>query len=149
MLGVVCAVGIPVTLLLPAMITRAGDRPVLPWAFALLTAAGWAGMLVAPATASWLWAVLLGAGSGAFTWLLTMFGRRAATVEGTAALSAFAQSIGYVLSGIGPFGTALLHDATGSWTAPVATLLVASFAIGALGALVNRDRLLENELDVG
>ena len=146
MQGLLSAVGIPMTLALPALIAWAGQRPVLPWLFAVVSVVGWAGVLVAPAALPWLWAILLGIGTGAFTWTLTMIGKRARTPDGTAALSGFAQSIGYVIAGLGPLGTGLLHDATGTWTVPVVVLLVASVPIGAFGALVNRDRFLEDEL---
>ena len=96
--------------------------------------------------APWLWAVLLGLGGCAFTWTLTMFGRRTATPEGTAALSGFAQAVGYLVAGLGPFGTGVLHDLTGSWTVPVTVLMLAALLIGVLGTLVNRDRVLEDEL---
>ena len=146
MQGLLSAVGIPTTLALPALIRWAGPRPILPWTFALLVMTGWAGVLVEPAALAVVWAVMLGIGGCAFTWTLTMIGRRARTPDGTAALSGFAQSIGYVIAGLGPLGTGLLHDATGTWTVPVVVLLVAALAIGAFGALVNRDRYLEDEL---
>lgn len=146
MQGLLSAVGIPMTLALPALIAWAGSRPLLPWLFALVTMAGWAGVLVAPSTVPWLWAILLGVGGCAFTWTLTMIGRRARTPEGTAALSGFAQSIGYVIAGLGPLGTGLLHDATGTWTVPVAVLLVSGLLIGVFGTLVNRGTMLEDEL---
>jgi len=146
MQGLLSAVGIPTTLALPALIRWAGPRPILPWTFALLVMIGWAGVLVEPAALAVVWAVMLGIGGCAFTWTLTMIGRRARTPDGTAALSGFAQSIGYLTAGLGPLGTGLLHDATGTWTVPVVVLMVAALAIGAFGALVNRDRFLEDEL---
>ena len=51
-----------------------------------------------------------------------------------------------MIAGLGPLGTGLLHDATGTWTVPVVVLLVAALPIGAFGAVVNRDRFLEDEL---
>ena len=146
MQGLLSAVGIPMTLALPALITWAGSRPLLPWLFATVTTAGWAGVLAAPSTVPWLWAVLLGIGGCAFTWTLTMIGRRSRTPDGTAALSAFAQSIGYVIAGLGPLGTGLLHDATGTWGVPVAVLMVSGLLIGVFGTLVNRGTMLEDGL---
>jgi CP family cyanate transporter-like MFS transporter len=146
MQGLLSAVGIPMTLALPAMIAWAGSRPVLPWLFTVVTMAGWTGVLVAPTSLPWLWAILLGIGGCAFTWTLTMIGRRARTPDGTAALSGFAQSIGYVIAGIGPLGTGLLHDATGTFTVPVAVLLVGGLLIGVFGTVVNRAGMLEDEL---
>lgn len=146
MQGLLAAVGIPMTLLLPPLVARLGGTGVLPWSFAALTVAGWGGVLAAPTAAPWLWAVLLGLGGCTFTWVLIMFGRRTRTTEGTAALSAFGQSVGYLLAGLGPFGTGLLHDLTGSWTVPVVVLMAAAVLIGFLGTLVDRGGTVEDDL---
>lgn len=146
MQGLLGAVGIPMTLLLPPLVARFAGTGVLPWTFAALTASGWAGVLWAPTAAPWLWAVLLGLGGCTFTWVLIMFGRRTSTTEGTAALSGFAQSIGYVVAGLGPFGTGFLHDVTGSWSTPVAVLMVAAVLLGVLGTLVDRGGTIEDDL---
>lgn len=146
MLGILGAVGIPTTLALPALIARFEHTGVLPWSFGILTAAGWAGVLWAPTAAPWLWATLLGIGGCAFTWVLTMIGRRSRTPDGTAALSGFVQPLGYVLAGLGPFGVGLLHDATGSWTPAVAALGAAALLIGVTGMFVDRERFIEDDL---
>lgn len=146
MQGLLSAVGIPMTLALPLLIRWAGTRPVLPWTFAAVTAGGWAGVLIAPTAAVWVWAILLGVGGCAFTWTLTMIGRRTRSPDGTAALSAFAQGLGYVVAAAGPLGTGLLHDTTGTWTVPVVVLLVAAVPIGIFGSVVNREVYLEDEL---
>jgi CP family cyanate transporter-like MFS transporter len=146
MLGVLAGVGIPMTLALPWLMARTGDRPFLPWFFALVTAAGWLGLLVAPATVPWLWAVLLGLGGGAFTWTLAMIGRRTRTPEGTTTLSVATQGLGYLLAGAGPFGVGALHDATGSWTVPLVALIVLSAFIAVFGTIVARPGMLEDSL---
>lgn len=146
MQGLLGAVGIPMTLLLPPLVARLSGTGVLPWTLAAFSALGWTGVLWAPTAAPWLWATLLGLGGCTFTWVLIMFGRRARTTEGTAALSAFGQSVGYVVAGLGPFGTGLLHDLTGSWTVPVVVLLSSTVLIGVLGTLVDRSGTLEDDL---
>lgn len=146
LLGVISAVGIPVTLGLPWLIARVGDRPYLPWGFAAVTAAGWLGVLLAPAKAPWLWAILLGLGGAAFTWTLTMIARRARTTAGTATLSVTTQGFGYILAGIGPFGVGALHDASGSWTVPLIALICLSFFIAVFGTIVARPVMLEDTL---
>lgn len=149
LLGVISLVGIPLTLSLPWLITRVGDRPYLPWAFSAATAAGWIGVLVAPSSTPWAWALLLGFGGGAFTWTLTMVARRTRTTSGTAALSVSTQGLGYLLAGIGPFGVGALHDATGSWTVPLLCLIGLAGLIAVLGTVVARPVMLEDTLGTG
>ncbi len=149
MLGLLSAVGIPLTLGLPWIMRLVGDRPVLPVAFAASTAGGWLGVLLAPTTVTWLWAILLGVGGGAFTWTLTMIGKRTRTAAGTATLSAFTQGTGYLIAGIGPFGAGVLHDATGSWTAPLVALMGLAAVIAVAGWFVARPVTLEDTLGHG
>ena len=70
----------------------------------------------------------LGASSSAsalrtFPLILTLIGLRARTPAGTAALSGFTQSTGYLIAAIGPFGVGVLHDLSGGWTVPLLALL--------------------------
>ena len=146
LLGVISGVGIPLALGLPWLIRRVGARPWLPWAFSAVTIGGWVGILVSPASIPWLWAILLGLGGGAFTWTLTMIARKTATAAGTTALSVTTQGCGYVLASIGPFGTGLLHDLTGSWTVPVIVLIVLGALIAVFGTIVSRSPDLEDTL---
>ena len=146
LLGLISGIGIPLTLALPWLIGRVGDRPYLPWAFGAVTGAGWLGMLLSPAGAPWLWAALLGLGGGAFTWTLTMIARRARTTAGTAALSVTTQGFGYLIAGLGPFGVGALHDATGSWTVPIIALIALSVPIVVFGTIVARPVMLEDTL---
>jgi CP family cyanate transporter-like MFS transporter len=146
LLAVISAVGIPLTLSLPWLMRLTGDTPYLAWAFGVLTAAGWLGVLLAPTTMPWLWAVLLGTGGGAFTWSLTMIARRTRTTAGTAALSVTTQGFGYLIAGVGPFGVGALHDATGSWTAPLICLIALSAVIAVCGTIVARPVMLEDTL---
>ena len=91
---------------------------------------------------------MLGAGGVSFPWFLTMVGRRARTVTGTAALSGFSQSIGYLIAGLGPFGVGLLHDVTGDWKVALLALAAAGLLIGVLGTWVMRPGQVEDHLPV-
>ncbi len=149
LLAIISAVGIPLTLSLPWLMRLTGDTPYLPWAFAAVTAIGWLGVLVAPATTPWAWAVLLGLGGGAFTWSLTMIARRTRSTAGTAALSVATQGLGYLIAGLGPFGVGALHDLTGSWTAPLVCLIGLAAVIAVCGTIVARPVMLEDTLGPG
>lgn len=146
MLGLLSAIGIPLTLGLPWLIRIVGDRALLPWMFAAVTIVGWLGVLLAPTTLTWLWAMLLGIGGCAFTWTLTMIGKRTRTPAGTTALSVFTQGTGYLMAGIGPLGTGILHDATGSWTVPIIALIVLAVPIAIAGTVIVRPVVFEDTI---
>ncbi|HEY0636698.1 MAG TPA: MFS transporter [Pseudonocardiaceae bacterium] len=118
-------VQIPVTLLLPGIASRAADQVRHTVVATLLIGAGLAGILVAPLAAPYLWAVLVGVGTGAaFALALAMFVLRADQVADTARLSAMAQTVGYLISACGPLLVGLIHGLTGSWNPPLIVLLV-------------------------
>lgn len=149
MLGLLSGVGIPLTLALPWLMRIIGERPVLPVAFAAMSIGGWLGVLIAPTTATWLWSVLLGIGGGAFTWTLTMIGKRTRTAAGTTTLSVFTQGPGYLIAGIGPLGAGILHDTTGSWTSTLVTLIGLTVVIAVAGWYVARPVMLEDTIETG
>lgn len=138
MLGILSSISIPTTLALPRIMAWIGDRPVLPVVFGLVSFAGWMGVLLAPTSFTILWMVLLGMGGTAFTWLLTMIGRKTRTHDGTGALSGFVQPVGYLIAAAGPFGMGILHDASGSWHVGIIVISVLALMMSVLGALMWR-----------
>ncbi len=146
MLTVATVVGVPAPLVLPAYARRTSDHRPLVVVFAAVTAIGLGGLMLVPATLPWLWAGLLGLGGCAFPWVLAMIALRTRSMEGTAALSAFVQSTGYLLSAIGPLGTGVLYDLSGSWTVPIAVLMALTVPMLWCGLQFARPRQLEDEL---
>jgi CP family cyanate transporter-like MFS transporter len=106
-------------------------------------AAGLAGSLWAPLGMAPFWVLVLGVGQGACLGLAIFFMMARAPDPGAAAsLSAFAQSVGYLVASAGPLELGLLHTATGSWTIPVVLLLVLCGCGLAVGLLAARPLLL-------
>jgi CP family cyanate transporter-like MFS transporter len=145
-LGVTTATSIPISLVLPGITARGRHQGRIILALCAAYVAGYTGLIVNPATLPWLWALLIGIGTGTFPLVLTLIGLRARTSEGTAALSGFAQSIGYLIAGIGPFMMGALNGATGGWTVPLLVLLVLVVPQGVTGLMVARERYVEDEL---
>ena len=134
-------IGAPAALIVPSLAVRAHDQRLHVGAIGVTTAAGLAGLLVAPAAAPWLWAALIGLGLGAsFPLVLTLLVLRTRSSFETARLSAMAQSIGYLIAAMGPFAVGALHDLSGGWSASVALLLVlmAVLTVFGLGAARRR-----------
>ncbi|MBO4275130.1 MFS transporter [Microbispora triticiradicis] len=144
--GVVLAVftglGIPISMVVPTLATRlSGQRPLVV-AFAALYAAGFAGMLTGHAM--WAWAILVALGGGTFPLALAMLALRTRTAPGTAALSAFGQSAGYLIAGAGPITFGLLHQVSGGWALPFGLLFAALAVQVVTGWYAGGDRTLED-----
>ncbi|MCA1984128.1 CynX/NimT family MFS transporter [Nocardioides nematodiphilus] len=146
LLGVVTGISIPLSWLVPRMTARSGDPSRLLTALMLCYLLGYVGMLVAPHGGAVAWALLIGAGTTTFPMVLTLIGLRARSSAGTAALSGFTQSVGYLLAVVGPFGVGVLHDATGGWNVPILALLILCVPQYVVGLVACRHRYLEDEL---
>lgn len=146
LLGVVTGASIPLSLLIPILAARAADQRLLLVVLMACYPVGYLGFLVQPRPLAWLWAVAIGAGASTFPLVLTLIGLRSRTAEGTAGLSGFTQSAGYLIAAVGPFGIGLLHAATGSWTAPILVLLALCVPLLMLGLYASRDRYIEDEV---
>ena len=93
-----------------------------------------------------LWAVVLGAALTTFPIVLTLIGLRTRTAGGTAALSGFTQSTGYLIAAIGPFGVGVLHEATDGWTVPLLVLTALSVPLFVVGLYVGKPAHIEDQL---
>ncbi|MFI8517391.1 CynX/NimT family MFS transporter [Streptomyces sp. NPDC085481] len=106
-----------------------------------LVAAGYAGLMVAPVAGAWLWSAVLGVGQGGAVGLaLTLIVLRSGDAATAARLSGMAQTVGYLLAAVGPLAAGALHQATGSWTPPIAAVLGVCAAALAAGLLAARSR---------
>ncbi len=147
LLGVVTGVSIPLSFVVPTLAGRLRDLRPLVGALVACYPIGYLGLTIAPHAGAWLWAVVVGAGTATFPLVLTLIGLRARTPEGTASLSAFTQSVGYLIAAIGPFGVGFLHDLTGGWTVPLLVLTSLSVPLLLLGLALSRPAYVEDELD--
>ncbi|MGA3151477.1 MAG: MFS transporter [Streptosporangiaceae bacterium] len=111
-------------LLIPVLAQRARDQRLLAVISMMMTGAGLAGAAFGPLGAAAPLVFLLGLGQGASLGLGIFYTMaRAPDPVAAAALSAFAQSGGYLLASTGPLLIGLLHSVTGGWAVPVGALL--------------------------
>jgi CP family cyanate transporter-like MFS transporter len=144
LLSVTLIVGIVTGLIVPAIAGRLRDQRVLVLGTCLLTTAGWLGILLAPMSASYLWASLLGLGqNGSFPLALMLIVLRGGSVRTTQALSTMAQSGGYSLAAFAPLLIGTLHGLTHSWTPEVLLLTGLSVPQLLVGMPAGRQRQLE------
>jgi CP family cyanate transporter-like MFS transporter len=146
LVGIVAAVSIPLSLWLPALCARLESQVWLLVTVISAYVVGYGLLLVDAHTLAIPAAVLIGIGCCVFPVVLTLIGLRAHTADGTAALSGFIQSLGYLLAALGPFLMSTLNDATGGWTAPLWLLLALVVPLMAVGAYAGRPAYLEDQL---
>lgn len=146
LVGLVAGTSIPLSLWLPALASRRPDQRSIMVAVMACYPVAYIGLMVAPHDLAVVWAVVVGAGTCTFPLILTMIGLRSRTPAGTAALSGFTQSAGYLLSALGPFLVGVLYGATGGWTAPLWFLIALTAPQLALGWYVARPVYVEDEL---
>jgi CP family cyanate transporter-like MFS transporter len=138
MLGLLQLVSMGAVAGLLAMAARPGRlRP----AFLLTASAALLGAVTLVAFPQWNILVpvaLMGLGFGVFPLVMVVISRSGSSASETTALSTLAQSLGYLLAAVGPFGIGLLHDALGDWTVPLCAMvgiavvqLVLSYRLGA------------------
>jgi CP family cyanate transporter-like MFS transporter len=147
LLALVAAISIPLSLWLPRAAARRDDQRPMILTVAGCYLVGYALLLVDAHTWAIPAAMLLGVGCCVFPIVLTLIGLRARTPDGTAALSGFTQSLGYLIAGIGPFAIGWVYDRTGGWTAPIWLLAALVLPLLAVGAYAGRPAYLEDQLD--
>ncbi|WP_433116915.1 MFS transporter [Micromonospora sp. CA-246542] len=145
LLAGVTALGVPIALLMPTLAGRLATLRPLVFGLTGASALAYLGLALAPHGGALLWVTLLALGQGAFPLILTTIGLRARTADGTVALSAFAQSTGYVIAALGPLSVGILYEITGGWTAPIGFLLAALAVQTAAGMAIARPRYVEDE----
>jgi CP family cyanate transporter-like MFS transporter len=149
LLGVTAAISIPVSFVLPRLAVRLHSQAPLVLSLCACYLIGYGGLIVWPVQGAWVEAFALGLGQGLFPIILTLIGLRSRTSDGTAALSGFTQSVGYLIAAIGPLLTGALYGATGGWTVPLLVLCGLVLVAAVTGMLVARPRHLEDEIGRG
>ncbi|MGA4955554.1 CynX/NimT family MFS transporter [Streptomyces lavendulocolor] len=145
LLAVTMVMGVPLAFVIPRLATRMKNQGPIVVALGLCGLTGYAGLHFAPAAGAWAWALLLGVSNCAFPLALTMIGMRSRTGGGVVRLSAFAQSVGYLISIPGPTLVGTLYEHSGGWGTPLALMAGLMVPQMIVGIVAGRDRTIEDE----
>ncbi len=146
LVGLVGGVSIPLSLWLPTAAARRESQVGILLAVIACYPVGYVGLMIAPYSLAVPCAVLIGVGTCTFALVLTLIGLRSRTPGGTAALSGFTQSTGYLLAASGPFAVGAVYHATDGWTWPLLLLIGLTVPLFAVGAVVARPGVVEDQL---
>jgi CP family cyanate transporter-like MFS transporter len=118
------------SLFVPPLAVRCKDQRLFNVALTIIAGVALLGLLFAPLSTVWFWAVLQGVGQGGlFAIALTVIVLRSPDSRVAAHLSSMAQTVGYILAAIGPLLVGLLHSWTGGYAATA--WLFAALTLGA------------------
>ncbi|MER5967551.1 MFS transporter [Streptomyces sp. NPDC002057] len=145
LLAVTMVMGVPLAFVIPRLATRMKNQGPIAVALGLCGLTGYTGLFLAPAAGAWVWALLLGVSNCSFPLALTMIGMRSRTGAGVVRLSAFAQSVGYLISIPGPLLVGMLYQHSGGWGLPIALMGGLMVPQMIVGTLAGRDRTVEDE----
>lgn len=146
MVAVFSAVGFAGTLVAPILCAKFANPFPFAVGFAACWLVGFGGLLWAPLTVPWLWAIMLGFGPTTFPMALTLINLRTRTSSASASLSGFSQGVGYLLACAGPILFGVLHDATGSWAAPFGFLIAMGVILLGGAWVICKPRYLDDQL---
>lgn len=144
--SIAVTVGIPLAALVPPLLGRATRPQLLVLGLSLCYLVAFVGLIISPTDPVWLWAALIGVGTGTFPLALTLIALRARTGVATTSLSAFTQCVGYLLASVGPLGFGLLFDLSGAWTVPLLAVCVVVLIQMVAGLAAVKPRKVEDEL---
>jgi CP family cyanate transporter-like MFS transporter len=146
LLGYYSALGIPFALAAPVLAARMKNIGLLIELGAGFLVAGNLGLMLAPASAPWLWVSVIGCGQIIFPICLVLINLRARTQLGSVTLSGFAQGVSYAIAATGPLLVGLLFDWTASWVGAFVLLLASAVVAAVGGHLLRKPRFIEDDL---
>jgi CP family cyanate transporter-like MFS transporter len=146
LVGTVAATSIPLSLWAPAALARSARPRRILLFFIACYPVGYLALLIDAHRLAVPAALLVGAGSAVFPLVLVLINMRSRTAAGTAALSSVAQSVGYLIAGVGPFAIGLIHEHSGGWTWPLWVLIIMCVPQAVFGVLSGRPVFVEDQL---
>lgn len=146
LLALFAITGLPAGIFAPMLVAKLRRPGRVIHAGVATYVVGYLGLLVVPATMTWLWVALIGLGSIMFPACLVLINVRSRSHDGSVALSGFMQGIGYAVGAAGPLVVGLLFELTSDWLVPLLFLLGTALTAIFAGSVISRAGFVEDEL---
>lgn len=142
-LSLLILVQLATSLTVPSIATRKSGQAGIAVLLSVMATNGLLGLLLAPLSGVWVWAVIQGlAQGGLFSLALTMVLLRSPDSHVAAHMSSMAQSVGYIPAALAPLGVGLLHQWTGSYSAVAGLVAIIGLGLVVTGASAGRARFV-------
>jgi CP family cyanate transporter-like MFS transporter len=135
--------GVAGSFIAPLLVYKRADQRWLVWVSSALCIIGLTGFVWLPTTATIVWVIIFGFGSGmTLSIALSYIGLRTPDARYAADLSMMAQAVGYSIAAIGPIGIGLAHDVSGSWRVAFFLILLSTIVLTVVGLGAGKSRLV-------
>jgi CP family cyanate transporter-like MFS transporter len=135
-------VGVPFGFLAAWIMNRARDQRIIAVGYLPLTLIGLLGAMFVPQFIP-VFTVMIGITTGMMLPVaMGLISERTATAADAVRMSGMAQSIGYVVAGLGPIIAGGLFEATGGWMAGLGLLVAVVLGLMVAGLFAGRDRTI-------
>jgi MFS transporter, CP family, cyanate transporter len=138
--------GVPLSLVIPLLAVKPGWPERLAVMATLTGTSGFAGLLLIPQTATYVWVVLTGLSTIAFALVLTLIGTRSENHHTAAQLSGLVNTVGYFIAGTGPIVVGLLAQFTGQWKPALVLMVVVTTISACAFPVLRRGATVDEEL---
>jgi CP family cyanate transporter-like MFS transporter len=132
--------------IMPLIATRTQSQKILAASSSALFLIGFSGIWLGLPSLAPLFIMSIGLGCGTtFSLVILFFALRSRSAEQAAEMSGMAQSIGYLLASVGPTMFGFLHDKSGNWNTPLATMVCLTLFTIAFGYAAGRKGYIHPE----
>lgn len=146
LLGLYSLIAFPGSLLVPLLVARFRKTSFIVIGSGLAMATGYAGFIVVPDTATWIWVICIGLGQMAFPLVLVLINVKTESVRTSGDLSGFTQTVGYLAAAAGPLIIGIVLDTTGIWQFMPAMLLLSALLLFFLVKIVSKYDSVEQQM---
>lgn len=137
---------IPSAILIPIIAARTKRVDFLIHTGVILFLIGFAGFILFPTQAPWVWVTILGAAPILFPLAVVLINLRTESQHASLQLSGFAQAIAYSCAALSPLMMGFTFELTGTWVVGLVILAAFSSTASIAAFIIERGRTVEQDL---